>query len=88
MKVKGYRVNPVELEGHLLEHPDVIDCCVIPIPDEFSGEIPKAFIVLTKEAQDRLDALDPREVDKLKAVLIQVCHTHLLLNILRHAQRR
>lgn len=77
MKVKGYRVNPAELEGHLLEHPDVLDCCVIPIPDEFSGEIPKAFIVPSKEVQDHLDNLDLEAVDKLKTTLIQVCATHL-----------
>jgi 4-coumarate--CoA ligase len=78
MKIKGCRVNPVELEGHFLEHPDVLNCCVVPIPDGLSGQIPKAFIVLTMEAQNRLDPIDPREVDKLKAVIIQVYDAHLL----------
>ena len=31
-------VAPAELEGHLLEHPDVGDACVVGIPDEYSGE--------------------------------------------------
>ncbi|KAF8167711.1 amp dependent CoA ligase [Crassisporium funariophilum] len=45
MKVRGYQVAPAELEGHLLLHPDVADACVVGIPDEYSGEVPLAFIV-------------------------------------------
>ncbi|KAI0075857.1 amp dependent CoA ligase [Panus rudis PR-1116 ss-1] len=38
-------VAPAELEGHLLTHPDVSDVCVVGVPDEYSGEVPLAFIV-------------------------------------------
>jgi acyl-coenzyme A synthetase/AMP-(fatty) acid ligase len=34
----------------LLGHPAVADACVIPLPDEDAGEIPKAFVVLRAHA--------------------------------------
>ncbi|KAF7862640.1 hypothetical protein EAF04_007513 [Stromatinia cepivora] len=45
IKVKGLQVAPAELESHLLAHPSVADCAVIPIPDDAAGEIPKAYVV-------------------------------------------
>ncbi|KAJ6475242.1 acetyl-CoA synthetase-like protein [Mycena vitilis] len=75
MKVKGFRVNPEELESQLLKHADVADCCVVPVADEFSGEVPRAFIVLTQEARGRLGA-DDNELAKLKAILIQHVADH------------
>lgn len=49
IKVSGFQVAPAELEGHLLGHPLVSDCAVIPVPDDRSGEVPKAFVVLRKD---------------------------------------
>ncbi|KAI0634357.1 phenylacetyl-CoA ligase [Trametes polyzona] len=46
IKVKGNQVAPSELEGHLLDHPDVADVAVIGIPDDFAGEAPLAYVVL------------------------------------------
>eukprot|EP01064_Diplonema_japonicum_P036926 TRINITY_DN848_c0_g1_i1.p1 TRINITY_DN848_c0_g1~~TRINITY_DN848_c0_g1_i1.p1 ORF type:complete len:563 (+),score=78.28 TRINITY_DN848_c0_g1_i1:40-1689(+) len=46
IKVKGFQVAPAELEGILLTHPAVADCAVIPIPDERSGELPRACVQL------------------------------------------
>ncbi len=43
--VKGFQVAPAELEGYLLQHPNITDAAVIGIPDERSGEVPKAFVV-------------------------------------------
>ena len=37
---------PAELEAVLGTHPAVVDAAVVPSPDEESGEIPKAFVVL------------------------------------------
>jgi len=34
------------LEGHIIKHPKVADCAVIPVDDEAAGEYPKAFVVL------------------------------------------
>ncbi|KAJ8109614.1 hypothetical protein ONZ43_g6084 [Nemania bipapillata] len=42
---QGHQVAPAELEAHLLTHPAVHDCAVIPVPDEDAGEVPKAFVV-------------------------------------------
>jgi len=46
IKYKGFQVAPAELEALLLQHPDIADAAVIPIPDEEAGEVPKAFVVL------------------------------------------
>ncbi|KIJ39426.1 hypothetical protein M422DRAFT_210302 [Sphaerobolus stellatus SS14] len=53
-KVRGFQVAPAELEGHLLDHPDVGDAGVIGVPEEFSGEVAMAFIVLNADAQTRV----------------------------------
>ncbi|KAI0034004.1 amp dependent CoA ligase [Vararia minispora EC-137] len=47
MKVRGFQVAPAELEGHLLKHAAVDDCCVVGVPDDYSGEVPLAFVVLS-----------------------------------------
>ncbi|KAG6854215.1 hypothetical protein C0991_009233 [Blastosporella zonata] len=54
MKVRGFQVAPAELEGHLLSHVDVADACVVSIPDDYSGELPFAYIVLTEAAARRI----------------------------------
>jgi 4-coumarate--CoA ligase len=46
-------VAPAELEGSLLGHSDVADCCVVGIEDERSGELPLAFVVLSADALRR-----------------------------------
>jgi acyl-CoA synthetase (AMP-forming)/AMP-acid ligase II len=45
IKVKGFQVAPAELESLLLKHPQIADVAVIPVPDERSGEVPKAIVV-------------------------------------------
>lgn len=45
IKVKGHQVAPARLEGVLKEHPQVVDCAVIGVPDEDKGEAPRAFVV-------------------------------------------
>ncbi|KAI2605084.1 acetyl-CoA synthetase-like protein [Hypoxylon fragiforme] len=62
IKVKGHQVAPAELEAHLLSHPAVNDCTVIPVPDESSGEVPKAFVVKAASAAARPDAEVTREI--------------------------
>ena len=46
IKVKGIGVAPAELEDLLLGHPKVEDVAVMGIADDYSGEVPKAFVVL------------------------------------------
>ena len=45
IKYKGFQVPPAELEGLLLQHPDITDAAVIGKEDKDSGEIPKAYVV-------------------------------------------
>ncbi|KAF2709871.1 4-coumarate-CoA ligase-like protein [Pleomassaria siparia CBS 279.74] len=45
IKVKGLQVAPAELEGLLLEHPDVQDAAVIGVPTNDGEELPRAYIV-------------------------------------------
>ncbi|KAJ7872930.1 amp dependent CoA ligase [Mycena leptocephala] len=70
IKVGGYQVAPAELEARLVANPDITDCCVVAIPHEFSGEVPKAYAVLSKDALERI-RLDPEETNKIKATLIE-----------------
>lgn len=46
IKVRGYQVAPAELEALLLTHDNIDDAAVIQIPDEASGELPRAYVVL------------------------------------------
>jgi 4-coumarate--CoA ligase len=46
IKVRGVQVAPAELEGVLTSHPEIIDAGVIGVPDDASGELPRAYIVL------------------------------------------
>jgi long-chain acyl-CoA synthetase len=51
IKYKGHSVYPREIEDVLYEHPAVKLCAVVGIPDEISGENPKAFIVLKDDVE-------------------------------------
>lgn len=64
-------VAPAELEGHLLDHPDVADSCVVGIPDEYSGEVPLAFVALSATALERVKR-DPSEAARIKEALKKV----------------
>jgi acyl-CoA synthetase (AMP-forming)/AMP-acid ligase II len=52
IKYKGFQVPPAELEALLISHPAVADAAVIGVPDEESGELPKAFVVAEEETTD------------------------------------
>jgi len=68
LKVRGFQVAPAELEGHLLQHPDVADTCVVGVPDDYAGEVPLAYVVLSADAAKR--ALQSQaEAAKIKATI-------------------
>ena len=46
IKTGGYRVGPYEVENVLMEHPAVVECSVVGVPDALRGQAIKAFIVL------------------------------------------
>jgi acyl-coenzyme A synthetase/AMP-(fatty) acid ligase len=46
IKTGGFRVGPYEVENVLMEHPAVVECSVIGVPDTLRGQALKAVIVL------------------------------------------
>jgi 4-coumarate--CoA ligase len=69
MKVRGFQVAPAELEGHLLNDSLVSDVCVVGVPDEYSGEVPFAFVVPSAEANEKIKR---REGKLVKAQIAKV----------------
>jgi len=45
-KASDYRISPFELESALIEHPEVVECAVVPSPDPIRSAVPKAFVIL------------------------------------------
>ena len=46
IKTGGYRVGPYEVENVLMEHPAVVECSVVGVPDALRRQAIKAFVVL------------------------------------------
>lgn len=46
IKTGGFRVGPYEVENVLMEHPAVVECSVIGVPDSLRGQAIKAVVVL------------------------------------------
>ncbi len=46
IKTGGFRVGPYEIENILMEHPAVVECSVIGVPDKLRGQAIKAVVVL------------------------------------------
>ena len=47
----GYNLSGPEVENVLLEHPQVLECGVVGVPDPDRGQVVKAFIVLREGAE-------------------------------------
>lgn len=45
ISVSGFKVFPNEVEDVIARHPGVMECAVVGVPDEHSGEAVKAFVV-------------------------------------------
>jgi acyl-CoA synthetase (AMP-forming)/AMP-acid ligase II len=53
IKYKGLQVVPSELEGKLLQHPDVEDACVVGVwVEELATEVPLGFVVLSAAGKE------------------------------------
>jgi bile acid-coenzyme A ligase len=50
--VGGANVYPAEIEGALDEHPAVLSCCVVGLPDDDLGNVPHAIIELAEPVSD------------------------------------
>lgn len=62
MKVGGYKLSALEIESVILQHPAVVECCVLGLPDKDYGEAVTVIIVpdaatKTKREQDLKPAL-------------------------------
>ncbi|MBQ7921992.1 MAG: AMP-binding protein [Clostridia bacterium] len=57
IKTGGFRVGPFEVENILMEHPAVLECSVIGVPDSLRGQSIKAVIMLNSgyEASRQLE---------------------------------
>ena len=53
IKVSGFQVAPAELEAVLVSHPAIADACVAGVPDERTGERPKAWVVVSGPCDTR-----------------------------------
>jgi acyl-CoA synthetase (AMP-forming)/AMP-acid ligase II len=71
IKVNGLQVAPAELEGFLLDHPDVYDCGVIAVQDEAAGELPFAFVALTPDAKQRLQDKGQSEESAIRQSILK-----------------
>ncbi|MEZ4522291.1 MAG: AMP-binding protein [Thermomicrobiales bacterium] len=73
IKYNAYQVAPAELEGLLLGHPAVADVAVIPVSDERTGQIPKAYVVKKNDVSDRelMDWLAERVAPQKRVRLIE-----------------
>jgi len=50
IKYKGFQVAPAELEDALLSHHGISDSCVIGIPDQRAGQLPRAYVIKAKDS--------------------------------------
>jgi len=46
LNVAGHRLSTVSIEAALAGHPDVAECAVIGVHDDFKGQIPRGLVVL------------------------------------------
>ncbi len=46
IKSSGYRIGPFEVESVLIQHPAVLECAIIGVPDAERGQLVKAVVVL------------------------------------------
>lgn len=53
----GENIYPGEVEQLLERHPDILQACVVPVPDEIKGEKPFAFVVLRKGSNLSAEAI-------------------------------
>lgn len=56
--VSGFNVYPNEVEDVMSSHPKILECGVIGIDNDKSGEIPKIFVVASDSSLTEQEVLD------------------------------
>jgi long-chain acyl-CoA synthetase len=56
--VSGFNVYPNEVEGVVAGHPGVLECAAVGVPDEYSGEAVKLFVVKKDPALTEKELMD------------------------------
>lgn len=54
INASGYKVWPAEVEAMMYAHPDILEACVIGVPDERRGETVKAWVVLREPSRGKV----------------------------------
>ena len=65
----GENIYPLEVETVLESHPDIVQACVVPVPDEIKGEKPVAYVVPTDGAVHDEDEIKQYALAKAPAYL-------------------
>ncbi|KAJ7075879.1 phenylacetyl-CoA ligase [Mycena belliarum] len=52
------------------DHPDISDACVVGVPDDYSGEVPLAFVVLTADAAGRAER-NPHDLKTIRVSILK-----------------
>ncbi|MCV7290588.1 fatty acid--CoA ligase family protein [Mycolicibacterium wolinskyi] len=60
--VGGFNAYPAEIEGFLLEHPDVAQVAVIGVDDERLGQVGKAFVVVKQRPGATRDSVSAEDL--------------------------
>jgi len=48
----GYNLSPVEIDNVLFDHPEILEACVVGVPDPYRGETVKAFVALKEGVEN------------------------------------
>ncbi len=65
----GYNVGPADVEGALLEHPEILDAACVGERDERKGLVVVGFVVVTKQAGDEAGTREARLLDEARALV-------------------
>lgn len=79
----GENIFPRELELLIEQHPAVIECCVVPAPDDMRGQIPTAFIV--RKPGQAISVQEIQEFARSKGPAYQYPRIVTFLDALPHA---
>ncbi|KAJ9587333.1 hypothetical protein L9F63_019160, partial [Diploptera punctata] len=63
IKTGGYKVSALEIETHLLGHPDILDCAVVGLPDPTWGQ--KVAVVMVTRGGRNMTLLQLREFGRV-----------------------